>query len=71
MILLDLIKLKLRMPSTARFLSDAGVVIGAAGAIAFFMSVSLPVRPSIIIYAGIAIWQLAEWRLRILRRSGR
>lgn len=71
MIVLDLLKIKLRMPNTARFMSDFGVVIVAAGSIAFLFAVPLPLPPSVIIWSGIAIWQLSEWRIRFLRRNGR
>lgn len=71
MILLDLIKLKLSMPSTARFMSDFGVVVGAAGSLAFFLSIPLPLPPPVVLSVGVAIWRLSEWRLRVLRRAGR
>ncbi len=70
MILLEIIKLRLAMPSTARFFSGAGILIALLGVMLFLFWEPAP-ELMILNFVGLSTWRLAEWRLKQIGKNGR
>lgn len=71
MILLDIIKLKMRMPRTLRLVAATGLGIAYVGAILMVFASPLPFPPLVLICPGLLIWQVADRRARKIERAGR
>jgi hypothetical protein len=70
MILLEIIKLRLAMPSTARFFAGAGILIACVGVMLFLFWRPAP-DLMVLNCAGLVTWRLAQWRLKQIGKNGR